>query len=340
MKEFGSDFHYIDTYHSARTHLTDIYSNAVLLADGRQCIVALIRQYEWKRIWMPEYFCYEVIDSIKVATSIDIAFYHDYPLSTDDGDTISEIPFREGDVLFRVNYFGLREFRSNSNVPVPVIEDHTHDLLGHWALYSDADWCIASLRKSLPLPEGGMIWSPKGHILTAGISRNVENEKVAAIRWEGMRMKADYLNGIMNDKEAFRKRFLDTEGWFDHAEVSAIDWNSREYIENFDINAWHVARKRNWYQLHRLIDAECLLPQDDSCTPFSFVILTDNHTVRECLRRKLIDKFVYPVVLWKVPDTADREVLDLSQRLLSIHCDGRYSDDNIHCMAGIINESL
>ena len=163
MKEFGSDFHLIDSFLSKRAHLTDVYREVVLMADGRQCIVTLIQQYGWKRMWMPEYFCYEVIATIAKQTGIEIVYYLDLPKGN-DGMMVEALPYQNGDVLFRVNYFGMRDFRSNKNIPIPVIEDHSHDLLGHWALYSDADWCIASLRKTLPLPEGGMMWSPKGHL--------------------------------------------------------------------------------------------------------------------------------------------------------------------------------
>ncbi len=84
MKEFGSDFHFLTDYQSQRAHLTDVHRDAVLMADGRQCIVALIRQEGWRRIWMPEYFCYEVIETIKVQTRIEVLFYSDYPLQKDD----------------------------------------------------------------------------------------------------------------------------------------------------------------------------------------------------------------------------------------------------------------
>ena len=36
MREFGSDFHYIENYNSGRAHLTDVFRGAMLLADGRQ----------------------------------------------------------------------------------------------------------------------------------------------------------------------------------------------------------------------------------------------------------------------------------------------------------------
>lgn len=338
--EFGSDFHYIDTFFSHRAHLTDVYHNAVLMADGRQCIVALVRQYGWKRMWMPEYFCYEVIASVVEMTGIKVMFYHDQPLVVDEQKMVEILPFEKGDVLLRVNYFGLREHRSNKNIPVPVIEDHSHDLLGHWALYSDADWCIASLRKSLPVPEGGMMWSPKGFSCSVPMENIGEKEEIATTRWEGMQMKAAYLNGITMKKESFRKKYLETEEWFEYADVQPIDQRSKEYIERLDINAWMGAKLRNWRLLHKLVSADCLLPEDASCTPFSFVLLTENKETRERLRHHLIEQAVYPAVLWNVPDNCSEDVQNFSHRMLSIHCDGRYTENDIRQLANIINRSF
>lgn len=343
MKEFGSDFHYLDTYHSSRAHLTDVYGDATLLGDGRQCVVSLIRQYGWKRLWMPAYFCHEVIGSLRSMTGIDVVLYHDHPLLGNDQETIEGLPFTEGDALFRVNYFGIRDFRSSRQLPVPVVEDHTHDLLGHWALYSDADWCIASLRKSLPLPEGGMMWSPKSHVLTSEIPPTAENDAVAGLRWEGMRMKADYLNGTLDDKQSFRQRFLDTEEWFDRAEVSAIEGRSRAYVDNLDINKWQVAKHRNWQLLKDIVNKDhCRLiePEDESCTMFSLILLFDSREYRDAVRKRLIADAVYPAVLWTLPRQVTGLAKDFSERMLSVHCDGRYTELDVLQLAGILNKAL
>lgn len=344
MIEFGSDFHCIDSYFSGRAHLTDVYRNATMMADGRQCVVALIRQNGWKRLWMPEYFCYEVIETIKQQTEAEIKYYHDLP-GCDDASVIKQLPFEEGDVLFRVDFFGIRDGRSNKDIPVPVIEDHTHDLLGHWALYSDADWCIASLRKTLPIPMGGFLWSPKQLRVESlefrdGSELIVSNEEIAAVRWEGMEMKARYLKGEAVGKEAFRKKYLETEDWFDVAEPTAIDARTKEFLGQLDIIAWQGAKRRNWELLRSLVNVKCLSPEDDSCTPFSFVVVAECHQERERLRKRLIERAVYPAVLWNVPDTVTKDVRDFSERMLSIHCDGRYTEDDIRQLAVIINEAI
>ena len=341
MREFGSDFHFIDSYDSGRAHLTDVFRGATLLADGRQCIVALIRQYGWKRLWMPDYFCYEVIDTIKDQTGIGVLFYADSPF---DECRVKSLSYEEGDVLLRMNFFGMREHRSNKNIPVPVIEDHSHDPFGHWALYSDADWCISSIRKILPLPEGGMMWSPKGHQLTIEFNSSEENEKMAAIRWDGMEMKARYLKGQDVSKDEFRKKYIDTEEYFDRAETALIDERSQKVVsEELDINLWQGAKKKNWQLLKSLVNQDTckvMEPENDSCTMFSLVILLETKEKRDEVRKRLIEASVYPAILWNVPDSASMEAKDFSERMLSIHCDGRYTEKDIRQLAEIVNKCL
>ena len=341
MKEFGSDFHFVDSFFSYRAHLIDVYRDTILMANGRQCIVALIRQEGWRRLWMPEYFCYEVIETIKEQTGIEVVFYPDHPLQ-DNKSTMGDLAYKDGDVLLRMNYFGMRESRSTNAIPVPVIEDHTHDLLGHWALYSDADWCFASLRKTLPLPEGGMLWSPKGNRFPCGLISTDDNEQATEKRWQAMQMKKDYLDGALSDKEAFRKLYVQTEGWFDVAELSLIDKQSREYIEHFDINAWQGAKRRNWQLLYSLLSdkIQVLQPEDDSCTMFSLVVLTESKKQRDALRQRLINSDVYPAILWQVPESSSKEIQDFSHRMLSIHCDGRYTEADIRQLANIVNQAI
>jgi len=341
MQEFGSDFHYIDNYNSNRAHLTDVYKDVVFFADGRQCLIALMKQYGWKRIWMPEYFCYEVIGSFAEASDAEIAYYHDSPTS-DDSAVVTSLPYEEGDVLLRVNYFGLRDFRSEKNIPVPVIEDHTHDLMGRWSLYSDADWCIASLRKILPIPEGGMMWSPKGHQYLSKVKSTPENNDVAQKRWTAMEMKSGYLAGEQVEKDSFRKLYIETEEWFDHAGLSGIDERTRTYLNHLDINAWVSAKRQNWKALKELVktNVPVLEPEEESCNVFSFLILAKDREQRDQWRKELIVRKVYPAILWNVPNNVNAKAKDLSNRILSIHCDGRYSVGDMEQLSILLNEIL
>lgn len=339
MKEFGSDFNTIDGYQTNESSLIKDYKNVLLMANGRQCIEALIRILKWKRLWMPEYFCYNIIEYLQKNTGIDIVFYNDYP-GNDDEMVIPNLNFQDGDVLFRMNYFGLRYFRSEKQIPIPVIEDHSHDLTGDWATNSDADWCIASLRKVIPIPEGGILWSPKGHSLDFQSESTRINDELAFKRWRAMDEKDRYLRGEIIDKESFRLSFVETEDAFDVLDMSSIDKRSMEFLQSFDLSLWNSTKKRNWEILVGLASnnrIKVLRPERDDMVPFSLIILFENEMQRERIRRELISSSIYPAVLWHVPDHSHDEVRSFSKRMLSIHCDGRYKEKDIEELYNTIN---
>jgi hypothetical protein len=110
-KEFGSDFHY-HKFEASELKIS-FPTDSMLFGCGRYAINHLIlkNKNHWITIYLPDYFCYEVVNSIKT-TGIKVKFYKDNPLN-DDIKSINEIEFVKGDVLFRMNYFVIREFRDN-----------------------------------------------------------------------------------------------------------------------------------------------------------------------------------------------------------------------------------
>jgi hypothetical protein len=294
---------------------------------------------------MPEYFCYDVIASLKEA-GLNIVFYADFPGYSGDEHTLEAVQrkghLKHGDAVLRVNYFGLRSHRSPVGIPVPVIEDHTHDLIGGWAQNSRADWCIASLRKTLPVPEGGILWSPVGLKLPETPTNSDENEWVAATRWKAMRLKARYLVGEDVEKASFRADFIDTESFFDTAPICALDEGSKEYLRLFDIQDWYKRKRENWNFLRDIKKdgVKVLKPEDYGCNPFSLILQFDDINKRDIVRKALIEKCIYPAILWSVPPTGDGEIFVFSRTMLSIHCDARYSKEDILTMKSIIESIL
>ena len=346
MKEFGSDFHYIAPVTRAEKTLYDFYPRANLYADGRQALIHLYRTQGWERIWIPEYFCYDVISSLKEA-GLNIVFYADHPGYGGDSQALETIQkngyFKPTDAILRVNYFGTRADRSPEKLSVAaVVEDHTHDLIGGWAMNSHADWCIASLRKTLPIPEGGILWSPVGLKLPEPPAKSDENERVAATRWEAMKLKAHYLAGENVEKASFRAGYVDTEPFFDTAPVCALDEGSKEYLRSFDIQDWYKRKRENW-EILRDIKKEgvrVLGFENYGCYPFSLVLVFDFQTDRDKVRKALIENQIYPAILWNVPAPTEGEIFKFSRGMLSIHCDARYTREDIITMKSIIESVL
>ena len=336
MEEFGSDFHYIKDFREDESFF-QCYSDASYYASGRQALEALYIQERWKRIWIPDYFCYEVVDSF-VKSGMNVSFYQDNPLIC--REDFSDLVFHEGDALMRINYFGCKAKRSNKDIPIPVVEDHTHDLIGQWAIRSDADWCFGSLRKTLPLALGGLLWSPKGLPISSNAFLSEKCINTASERYEAMRMKANYLrNG--GDKEAFRIKYLKTEDEIEAIPLSRIDSESYDIISDFNVQLWSEIKADNWHLVYESIGNHFqILPYEDrvGVHPFSVIILMDNYEERERFRHYLIQNAIYPAILWSVPESASTESVDFSNRMLSVHCDARYSKKAIERMCEIINQ--
>ena len=346
MKEYGSDFHYISGFQGKGSTLSDFYPKANYYADGRQALIHLYQSQGWQRLWMPEYFCYDVIASLKEA-GLNLIFYQDWPDSHTDSEALEAIQskglFQPTDAILRVNYYGTRKYRNTEKLPVAaIVEDHTHDLIGDWPIHSTADWCIASLRKTLPLPEGGILWSPMGLKLPTAPEASEKNEQIAAIRWDAMRLKARYLAGEAVEKAEFRKGYVETEEYFDHAPVCALDKSSQEYLKTFNIRDWYNQKRSNW-ELLRDIKKEgvkVITPEMTGCYPFSLVLLFDNPDERDQVRKELIEHQIYPTILWNIPVPTDGEIFIFSRCMLSIHCDARYTKEDITQLKSVIESIL
>lgn len=108
-------------------------------------------------IWIPNYYCPFVKNWLE--QEFESITYYDI----DPFDATSKIDwslFTANDIVIANNYWGLKEHQiPNGERPI-VIEDHSHGWLSKGCMDSQADFCIASLRKTLPIPLGGIAWKP------------------------------------------------------------------------------------------------------------------------------------------------------------------------------------
>jgi hypothetical protein len=309
-----------------------------LLADG-------LTRRGWRRLWIPSYFCQEVVASLQ-STGIEMEAYADAPEVP--ALEIEDNPFRSGDALLVVNLFGLRSMPSFDRVhrdSVAIIEDHTHDPWSAWARTSKADWCVASLRKVLPVPDGGVLWSPAGHPLPSEPALTVDRRHASLEKLAAMTLKALYLEGLFGDKELFRCLATSGEGRIASGEVSGMTEWTRALLRTFPVRPWREQRRENQRVLSSALSGSSwvtvLQPQDavDGC-PFSGILLFDSVERRDHVRERLTASRVYPAILWPLESLVlpgiPPENVDFSRRMLSIHCDMRYSGEDMLRVAEMI----
>jgi hypothetical protein len=249
--------------------------------------------------------------------------------------------------MIAVDYFGLRfEPLQHPESGIEVIEDHTHDPWSPWAYASNADYCIASLRKTLPVPDGAVLWSPSGHALPEPLPITTARRIAAHDKLAAMVLKSAFLQGHPVLKQHFRNLSARGERRIAATRPSGMSEFSTSIIQTLPIDDWRERRRCNHQRLsndlNHFNNLEILPPRDNRTVPFSAVLHCDSNALREHLRRGLIARNVYPAVPWPleelvlegIPDS-DR---DLSRRLLSIHCDLRYTPSDMDTVAQIVEE--
>ena len=348
--EHGSDFHWFDWPTANVEAFTHPWGDrATFYGSGRDALRALLEfgaaEHGWRRLLVPSYYCQEVLHSI-VGQPLPVFVYEDTPGTAPPA--IHAIDHRPDDVVLVVNHFGIREPPVHLPAKMAIIEDHTHDPWSAWAYSSSAMYCFASLRKTLPLPDGAVTWSPTLQLLPTSPPLTEERQLASAQRMAGSLLKRAFLSGHRVDKDTFRALFLSGEGAISSGTPSGMTPWSKAILGAFPVGAWRDARLEGWNELRRLLEASSdvhiIAPEPASTfVPFALAVVCKDGSERERIRKDLIARRVYATILWQLDQPAVQIIPEpsvaLSERIIVMHCDGRYTDEDLRLVAAAFEEA-
>jgi hypothetical protein len=283
-------------------------------------------------------------EEISVATYVD-------RMTFNDPGAIRVEP-TAGDVVLSVNFFGLRDARFAHAHGHDVIEDHSHDPWSSWAKHSRATFAIASLRKTLPIPDGGILWSPSGQAVPESTPETDARARASTQKLSGMVLKSLYLAGHNVTKDDFRKLTLAGEAQIASGPISGMPLHTRAILDALPVEEWREGRSANHAHLVRALadldEVSVATSRANGSVPFSVMLICSTPARREHVKKRMLEARVYPAVLWPlhecVVDGVTEEDRDLAQRILSVHCDFRYAEADLDRVASVIrgaaNEAL
>lgn len=342
--EIGGEFHLQDFPLEA---LDRWPAKRSFFATGRAALIALwtgwIEMHPQARLFMPEYFCSEVINSLQ-SRNIPITFYADDPERS--GPDLHRLPAAPWDMVLAVNYFGVRSGDSwnawrAAHPSNALVEDHTHDPQSAWARSSEADFAFASLRKTIPVPDGAIAWSPRGCPMPAaarGSSPLGSSLKLAAMLYKRQYLESG--EASLGLKRTFLELQKRGEQLLPQLRNEAISAWSLERIQDGTPTCW---RRKREYNVRLLLT---LAPGVDGgkplfscwptgCCPFNAVYLFDDERTRDLFRARLISALVYTPVHWSLHH-GGKAFKELSKRILTIPLDFRYGDREIARIAQLL----
>ncbi len=352
--EIGSEFDWSNDFIVRVKEVANLPSHYELFSTGCASLFALegILNRECNkrlRLHLPSFFCMEAAK--KLGKAFDIFWYRDLP--TQKYPDFNSLHASSGDLVLAVNLFGIKSKKAwqdwqnnHEHDDIVLIEDHTHDPFSNWALDSQADYAMASLRKTLPIPDGAIIWSGKNLPLPQASQSQSDG---AYKRLSAMVLKRAYLNGGYVSKETYRQLEIESEDSLDDVSHDQISAFSKNVLCSLDIKRFRERRTANVRHFLNLSLSEqnqnwqpLFSSWDNGSVPFNSIILCRNREVRDSLRKYLISKNIFPAIHWPQPHNGitsnDLEAIDLSSRILTIPTDQRYSSSDVARVVTIVKE--
>ena len=345
--EVGSEFAWSDCFADTEKPWP-LSGPRQFFATGRAALIALGQKLSPNtrlRLFVPTYFCPQVSASLK--PWFKLHFFVDLP--AESGPRLDTLKANAGDLVLAVNFFGTREqgvwneYLASSR-GVILVEDHTHDPFSPWAQRSRAPYAFSSLRKTLPVSDGAVLWSPEGQPLPAP---PLLASPGSYWKFEAMVLKSAYLKGAPVKKEDFRRLQIDGENELEKNTGGSVCDLTRIALPLLPVRKLRQKRARNVKDFLKLIDgggrpfSPLFTEWPKGGAPFGVVLLCNSTETREKLLAWLVANNIYPPVHWRIPATSTisqglREHEELSSRLLTIPVDHRLNPADVERVASIV----
>lgn len=299
--------------------------------SGRSALQSIIQELgEARSVSLPSWCCDSMIKPF-----VDAGYFINfYPVLFEDGKLVQKIEF-DSDVLFIMDYFGYKTSSPDLNIYKGiVIRDVTHSLFS--ATYTDADYYFGSLRKWCGMWTGGYAWTSDGYKLEG---EETDDLGYVPLREKAMQMKNSYIHGWgVTDKEYLRV-FDEAEDILEDVGIVLATDRDVSLAKKLDVEGIRKKRRANAALLMNAFSDWLIFPTltDTDCPMFVPILVPDGK--RDKLRKYLIQNEIYCPVHWPVSPyhVLDEKTRYIYQNELSLVCDQRYAEDDMHRLIDTVN---
>lgn len=301
----------------------EYYSDLHKLNLGRTALVWLLTHIDHDRIFIPEYICDTVTESVRRANFNYVSYRLDENLKPIWGDDVEP---RDNDIFYLVNYFGQlteEEILYWRDRFTKVIVDNAHAFYNHpipgvHTLYSP--------RKFFGIPDGAYVASDIGATdaeLEQDFSVNRVNYLVGRLEESANK----YYSSSKAAEESFSMEKPKRMSAFTQNILKAVDY---EYIKK--------KRCRNYTVLKELLKGDNPFNRRDPVCPYLFPYY---HEDGAGLRKYLIENKIYVPVIWE--HLIDEEhkgsnEYDWSKNMVFLPIDQRYDEEDMKIIADAISD--
>jgi dTDP-4-amino-4,6-dideoxygalactose transaminase len=317
----------------------------VYTSSGRGAISLLLDQIRITGgALLPLYTCESVIKPF-IKKGYDVHFYDiNTDLSVNEQSFMECVnSYKPGVVLLHA-YFGfdtlhnLRfKYQWLREKGIIIIEDITHSLFSNFEK-NGADYYLASLRKWLALPDGGIAITTRNKIKMATYTIFATHKKLVNLNIKAIRLKYEYTKNLdIHLKNEYRKLFYSTEELLntDYG-FYAMSRISKAVLCQTNFAILSATRRSNYaYLLNYLTQQSCVEPvfNDYPADVVPFYLSVYVKCDRTKLSKYLAEAEIYAPILWDIPNACLGQLTHTTSyvynNILSIPCDQRYTHKDL-----------
>ena len=306
-------------------------------ASGRTALYQILRSLApfHNKLWLPDWLCHTMVDAVEKA-GFEYCFYE---LDADFKATINALDksgFKDGEAVLMINYFGLQDLTGISKSikdaypNAVVIED---DVQAYWVFSEKdnpfADYRFTSLRKALPVPDGGLVKAKRPMPMATG-----ENT-FASLKIKAGAMKFHRGEEGISDEDYLRL-FKEGDKLIPENYESVMSPDSQRLLAGTDLEKAKKQRQANASQLITGLEElgiKPMIPVSADSTPLFVPIYLEN---RDDVRRRLFQHEVFCPVHWPLDGMLVKRGADMSKHELSLIVDQRYKEINMSFIVNLI----
>lgn len=351
-KEIGGDFSLTSSNLESKPAYNYLQGKAgtCFLSTCRSAITEILKKHlpaNNKLALVPSFTCHVCVEPFVKEG------YEVYPYSVETnlcvnwGKLLEDADRLNPSVILIHSYFGLNTLEGDEETiellrerKIVIIEDLTHGMFSSFKNLN-ADFFIGSLRKWFPIPDGAFI---KG--LDLDENDYCEDEDLVKMKLDAMLMKGSFQEMATQENSGYRKAGVDSEHFLDtRVNTYRMSEVSKRLFNTFDIETIKKRRRDNFNCLYDILE-KCsgIYPVLSKCkeneSPYMFPLYVEKG--RSEFQKYMVSNKVFPTIIWGCPEDLlskiDNNARYIYDHIICIHCDHRYTTDDMMRVGLLINE--
>lgn len=309
-------------------------------ASGRTALYQILRSLAPRhhKIWLPDWLCHSMVDAV-VKAGFEYCFYELDDQFKATLNALDHVGYSDGNVVLMVNYFGLQDLTGTEMAikeAFPnsvVIED---DVQAYWVFAERdnpyADYCFTSLRKSLAIPDGGLVKTTRPMPIVNGCNT------FSPVKLKAGLMKLNRGKGGVRDEE-YLALYEEGERLIDDNYDSMMTDASKSLYASINLRQEKLQRQENAACLLKGLSGigiRPLIPIPNDAVPLFVPVYLEN---RDEVRRRMFKHEVFCPIHWPIEGMKTKHGTDMAMHELSLIVDQRYVPSDMNIILSLIKNN-